>query len=313
MSPRVSALVQALFVTFIWSASWVLIKIGLEGIPPVTFAGLRYMLAFLCLFVVVASSGPGRAQVARLSSSDWRGLVLLGVVLYALAQGAQFAALGLLPPTVLSLILNFTPIAVAVFGFAALRERPTLRQIAGIGVFLLGVLIYFADREIPAAQLGGIAIGIMCMVTNAVGSVLGRGINRAMTVSPIVVTVVSMGIGAILLLAFGLLTEGLPSLTPTHWAIIVWLATVHTALTFVMWNRALRHLTAVESSLINSLMLVLIAILAWVFLGEQISPQGAVGIGFATVGIVLVQVRFRRLRVAKAAAVPVGERKERVR
>jgi len=35
---------QALFVTFLWSSSWVLIKFGLEEIPPLTFAGLRYGL-----------------------------------------------------------------------------------------------------------------------------------------------------------------------------------------------------------------------------------------------------------------------------
>jgi drug/metabolite transporter (DMT)-like permease len=37
-------------VTFLWSTSWVLIKIGLRGdLPPITFAGLRYGLATLCL------------------------------------------------------------------------------------------------------------------------------------------------------------------------------------------------------------------------------------------------------------------------
>ena len=50
-SPHTIALLQALLVTFIWSLSWVFIKIGLQGIPPITFAGLRYTLAFLCLLV----------------------------------------------------------------------------------------------------------------------------------------------------------------------------------------------------------------------------------------------------------------------
>ena len=48
-SPHVTAVFQALFVTFLWSTSWVLIKIGLVDIAPLTFAGLRYGLAFLCL------------------------------------------------------------------------------------------------------------------------------------------------------------------------------------------------------------------------------------------------------------------------
>ena len=39
-------MLQALLVTFLWSTSWVLIKIGFADIPPLTFAGLRYTLAF---------------------------------------------------------------------------------------------------------------------------------------------------------------------------------------------------------------------------------------------------------------------------
>jgi drug/metabolite transporter (DMT)-like permease len=50
------AVVQALFVVFLWATSWVFIKIGLEEIPALTFAGLRYVLAFLCLLPVVLFS-----------------------------------------------------------------------------------------------------------------------------------------------------------------------------------------------------------------------------------------------------------------
>ncbi len=50
---------QALFVTFLWSTSWILIKSGLDEIPALTFAGLRYTLAFLVLaFLVLTSQRP---------------------------------------------------------------------------------------------------------------------------------------------------------------------------------------------------------------------------------------------------------------
>jgi len=49
--PRETALAQALFVTFLWATSWVLIKVGLHepALAPLTFAGLRYTLAALVL------------------------------------------------------------------------------------------------------------------------------------------------------------------------------------------------------------------------------------------------------------------------
>jgi len=49
ISAHARATAEALFVTFLWSTSWVLIKWGLPSIPPLTFAGLRYVMAFLCL------------------------------------------------------------------------------------------------------------------------------------------------------------------------------------------------------------------------------------------------------------------------
>lgn len=45
----VTAILTALFVTVLWSTSWILVKVGLNEIPPHAFAGLRYVWAFLVL------------------------------------------------------------------------------------------------------------------------------------------------------------------------------------------------------------------------------------------------------------------------
>src|SRR5690606_16765699 len=100
---------------------------------PVMFAGLRYSIAAICLLLLAARSSGTRAQIASLSGSQWRSLIVLGIIYYAISQAAQFAALGVLPSVTLSLILNFTPIAVAGIAYATLKERPTRRQIIGIG------------------------------------------------------------------------------------------------------------------------------------------------------------------------------------
>lgn len=44
---HLTAVLQALFVTFLWSTSIILVKIGLEDSPALTFAGMRYFPAFL--------------------------------------------------------------------------------------------------------------------------------------------------------------------------------------------------------------------------------------------------------------------------
>jgi drug/metabolite transporter (DMT)-like permease len=133
----------------------------------------------------------------------------------------------------------------------------------------------------------------MTTLANAGSGVLGRYVNRSQRWHPLVVTAVSMGVGGLLLLTVGMSTQGLPPLGVSGWAIIGWLAVVITALSFTLWNRTLRILMAMESSLINNTMLVQIAILAWLFLGERHNAQALAGLGLAALGALLVQLRSR--------------------
>ena len=68
---------------------------------------------------------------------------------------------------------------------------------------------------------------------------------------------------------------------------------VNTSFTFVLWNRTLRTLTAVESNVITNAMLAEIAVLAWLFLGERLTFLDVMGLGLVIVGTVMVQLRGR--------------------
>jgi drug/metabolite transporter (DMT)-like permease len=288
LSPRFCAILQALFVTFLWSSSWVLITLALDEIPPLSFAGLRYTLAFVFLL-------PGlwrhRATMQALSASDWRRLALLGLVFYTLTQGGQFVTLNHLEPITFSLMLSFTSVLVASFGILVLREIPSALQWGGIALFVAGVLVYFLPVSGCSGQLLGLALGGFTVCANAVAAVLGRSVNRTTRIPPLVVTGTSMGVGAIVLLGIGLAIENFPPLSLTGWATIVWLAVVNTALAFTLWNRSLQKLSAVESSIINNTMLIQIAALAWLFLGERLALRDTAGLILATAGILLSQLK----------------------
>jgi drug/metabolite transporter (DMT)-like permease len=268
----------------------VLVKIGLENIPALTFAGLRYFIAFLILAIIFFRSG-GSAALRSLSGRDWLSLIALGLVFYTLTQGGQFLGLKYLPAILFSFILNFTSPVVALLGIPLLKERLTRLQWAGMGIFLVGVVVFFYPLGIQAGMALGVAIGLFSMLTNSAASILGRFINRGGHLDPLTVTVVSMGVGATALLGSGLFVEELPKMDVTGWGIILWLAVVNTAIAFTLWNRTLRTLSATESSMINNTMLVQIAILAWFFLGERPSIQEWAGMGIVVVGVVLVNLR----------------------
>ena len=289
---RRSAALAALFVVFLWATSWVLIKLGLEAIPPLTFAGLRYGLASLVLLPALHFSGAG-AALRSLTRQDIGRLILLGILLYGVTQGAVFLALDALPAVTVNLLWSFSVIVVAGMAALWLSETPTALQWTGVIVATLGALIYFLPARFALDQRFGLLAALVGVTVNAGAAVLGRDVNRSGRTPPVVVTAVSMLVGAALLLGAGLALEEPPTLDLRGWSIILWLAVVNTALAFTLWNSTLRVLTAVESSIINGTMLIWIPILAAAFLGEQLTLKQAAGLLLVAGGTLLVQLRGR--------------------
>ncbi len=290
--PRLIAILQALLVVSLWSSSWVLIKIGLEDIPPLTFAGLRYVLAFLVL-LPFALSRSNRQALRGLSTRPWLLLTSLGLLFYMLAPGTQYVGLFYLPAVTAMLLFSLSTVTVALLSGILLRERPTRLQWCGTLIVLSGGCLYFHPVDLPMGQVVGIVVVLVGMLAYSVAAILGRGIARSRTVSPLLMTVVSMGAGSIVLLAGGVSVEGLPSISLTNWLVILWLSVVNTSFAFVLWNRTLQTLSAVESNIISNAMVVEIAVLAWLFLGERLTPLDFAGLGLVIMGTLMVQLRGR--------------------
>ena len=278
------AVAQTLLVTVLWASSWILIKVGLNDLDlrPLSFAGLRYALA-ASLLLPFGWRAISRARRSTGGGPDRRlfgRLVLIGVTVYAVAQGAQFAALALLPAATVGLVLATIPLWVA--GGAWLRgaESPSRWQAVGIGGLILGAGLYFGGIDLGQSGLIGLAISVAGAIAAATGQHLTRDVIRDVRDrlgGPVGITTVSMAIGGYGLLAIGVAVEGWPQLDARAWAIVGWLAAVNTAFAFTLFNVALRHLSAVESSVIINLMLVLVASMAWIFLGEALTRRRSPG------------------------------------
>ena len=290
MSSHFIAVLQALLVVFLWATSWVFIKIGLQDIPPITFAGLRYFLAFLCLLVVIFINGKHK-EFHNLSKNAWTKLTTLGILFYALTQGAIFVALAYLPAVTVNLLWSFSSVLVALLGIFWLSEKPTSFQWIGILLATVGAVIYFAPVAIPENQWIGVIVAAVGILANAISSLLGRNINRSRIHDSLVVTVISMGVGSIILLVTGGITEGLPAINLQSWAIILWLALVNTAFAFTLWNHTLRTLTAMESSIINGTMMIWIPIFAVIILNETIAWKEVIGLVITILGTLIVQLK----------------------
>ena len=289
-SPRTEhtrALLLALFVTMLWASSWVLIRWGLEdeGLRPVTFAGIRYLLAAILLAGVTAGTPSARSAIARMRTRSWATLSMLGIVFVALAQGAQFVAIDSQPAATPSLVLSLTPLLVAGVSSLTIGERPGARQVMGAAFIVIGAIAYFLG-DLGFTAVGMLAAGVG-LLANASGALIGRAANRDRSLPPLVVTVVSMGVGALALVVGGVAVEGWPAMSGRAWLIVLWLAGVNTALAFTLWNRSLQHLSATESAAVNNTMLIQIGLLAWAFLDEVPGVLDVLGMLAVSAGVYL--------------------------
>jgi len=172
MRSHFTSALQALLVVFLWATSWVFVKIGLHDIPPITFAGLRYFLAFLCLLVVLLFNN-SKKEIKTLSPRSWVQLILLGIFFYAGTQGVIFVALAYLPAVTVNLLWSFSSVIIALFGALWLAERPTLVQWGGITLAVLGAVIYFYPVIITKNQSIGVIVALVGTLTNAISFYYG--------------------------------------------------------------------------------------------------------------------------------------------
>ena len=219
---------------------------------------------------------------------------MLGIVYYTFAQGALFIGLAYLPAVMVNLLLNLTPTLVAVMSLFALKEPPSAMQWVGIALAAIGTSIYFLPFAVQAAALIGLAMTFLAVLTSSVGSLQGRQANRDLSLPPLLITFISMSIGSLLLLGTGLTVQGIGKPTLLDWGILAWLAVVNTAFAFTLWNTTLRTLTAVESSILNSLMMPQIAVLAVIFLGEKLAGKEIAGLVLVGIGVIVVQLKQKR-------------------
>jgi drug/metabolite transporter (DMT)-like permease len=288
---RRQAALAALFVTVLWSSSWVIIRAGMadEDLPPLTFAGLRYAIAALLLVAVTATSTRSRAEVLAMSEATLGRLAMLGVVFYAITQGAQFVAIEAQPVATTSLALSLTPLLVATASGPLLGEPPSANLVVGAVLVPIGAAAYLSGGL--GATVTGVTAAVVALGANVTASLFGRSVNRADHTSPLVTTTVSMSVGAIVLLGVGFGAEGFPSLSLRAVVIIGWLAVVNTAIAFTLWNHSLRRLGAGESAVINNTMLLQIAVLGWLFLDEAPTPLQWLGMLVVSAGIAIAQQR----------------------
>ncbi len=295
---KYKALAMAVITTLLWSGSYILNKLAFqEGIGPLTLSGLRYLLAALLLLCLRRKNAPHQRKPL-----PFRTVLLLGVAGYAVAQGLQYVGQSYLTPTQSSLCLSVGNTAfVMLFDRFRLRENQSRGDLLKLLLLVSGISLYYY----PFGSGGFSAAGLAFMAVSSVGYAVQLSLNRQLLAGKRADTralvALPMLTGALILLVAGLLTEGLPIITGKLLLILLYLSGVSGALGFSLWTASQRELTAFESSSVNNLMLVEIALMDFFFFGRAFSALQIVAIAVVFAAILLIQSRKPRKPVGNGA------------
>ncbi|MFK8052889.1 MAG: EamA family transporter [Woeseiaceae bacterium] len=221
----------ALFVAFVWGASFTAIELGLRDFPPMLFASLRFALVavFALLFLPKPSGSYGRIAAFGILT----GLLQFGLLFFAMDGHADAGTSALLiqaqvPLTMLLAVL-------------LLREHVTRRQWFGVAVSALGLAMVFLGQSGRIDQLG-LLLTLLAALSFAGGNLVMR---RAGGVEAFHMVAWSCLLPPLPLLAISLATEGTNPVSAvlgaglTAWLSLAFVAAFATLLGFGLWGRLL--------------------------------------------------------------------------
>jgi len=302
-SPRGRDLALFWLLSVLWSGNWLLIKVGLEGLPPFRFAGLRMALAVLLLAAVVLRRGK-----PDVGAGEVRTIALVGFLQIAVSYACVFTAEQWIDSGLTALLFASFAIWVPVLGHFLLADEPltartivaTLCGIAGVAVIQSPALTRAESLPARSLTLGGLLV-LVSAVVSALSAVI---IKKRLARVPAAVSVWGQSVVAapILLCASALFERNHASRwTPGTVLALAYLALVGT-LTFLGSQWLIPRLpVAVMGTypILNTLL----ALLWGSLLGhERITARAAAGGALILSGVVIVTVRTRARAPAPASA-----------
>jgi drug/metabolite transporter (DMT)-like permease len=299
---RGRALAVYVFLCAIWGSTWLGIKIGLQYLPPLRFAGLRMALACLVLAPFAFRRGGRRPTAHERTFIVLAGFLQIGVFYALVFIAQQWIESGLS-----ALLFATFPICAGVFAHYLLPNEPlTRRTLTAAGMGLAGVALMQGPAVSRALQsdLGALVRGgglvFLAAIVSAFASVLVK--KHLGRVDPPLNVWAETLVGSALLLPLAAVVErGRPAQwTPAAFAALAYLAVFGTALTFVGLFWLIKR---VPISVVSTIPLVdtLIAVmLGAVVLGERLPARTLAGGALILIGVFLA-TRGSRTEAAAGA------------
>ena len=293
----------------IWGSTWLFIKIGLDDLPPLTFAGIRFVLASLILVLLVLAR---RARWPR-TRSEWALIAVVGVLQFTLNYGLVFWGEQHISSGLAAVLQSTFPAFGLVFAHLYLpQERMTPGRVVGVLLGVFGVAVIFSDQLSVAgsmALLGSIAL-VLSAFFGSYGNVLVKAYSGK--IDPQILAAGQMVFGFVPLLAIGIATEGNPF--HFHWTTMavvsmLYLVVVGSVVAFALYYWLVRNMDVTNTMLIALVTPVVAVILGMIVLHEKLNWRLFAGGAciISGIGLILLRKRHKTVSALVEESEPVEE------
>ena len=276
-----------LLLTFtLWGSLYVVSKYTLGKLPPFTISFIRFILAFLFLFILAPK--PSK----RLAREHVPYILCIGFAGYFIAIGAQLLGTKYAGASMASLLNSMNPVTMTIFGAIILHEKLTFRKNLGILLAIFGVYVILGGNTIDAA-LPGILLSLFSVITWSFVSVLVRKVTSQY--DALYITRLGFGIAAVCYLpvAVGELlitkTSVISVLTqnPSCLLALLYMALLCTGIAHLLWNKSLSILDVGVCSAFYTIQPMVSTLLGVLLLGEQVTWMFGLGSLLIVAGVLI--------------------------
>lgn len=286
----------------IWGSTWAFIKVGLRDLPPLTFAGVRFLLAFSLLLLIATVR---RSRWPR-SLREWQLLAVTGLLAFTGNYGLIFWGEKYISSGLAALLQATIPLFGLLIAHRLLPNEPlTLLRLLGVVLGLIGVAVIFLNQ----LSLGDVwaAWGSAAIITGALAAAYSNVLVKAHGVRLDITVLVAgqMFCGLLPLLLVGLLKEGNP--LHVRWTLpavisVLYLALVGSVIAFMLYYWLVRRMDVTNTQLIALVTPVVAVLIGVTFLGEEFSWRIAIGgLGiFTGIGLIILRRKGPTRRAPQA-------------
>lgn len=280
-----------LFAAFVlWGSQYVISKIALRTVPPVTLLELRYLVSVPALFIVLRL----RHALTPIKKGDWPILFAIGFTGYFASFCLQMLGINRLTGSVSSLLgaMNpiFIPILAAFFLHERLRPPNCLRGAVDGGV----VVIVGVDGTVDAS---GALLMLASVFLWSTASIIIRRVSGRY--DPMQIALIAILCALPFTGGWSLIElQSAPcSFTLESVLAVLYMGVLGTAVTHSLWNYSLRVMDASFCSMFYPMQPLVSSILGVLFLHEAVTPGFVIGALMICCGIVAAVISAKPRKV----------------